>query len=44
MPVYEYECNKCQSRFEIQRGFNEEGEVCCPECGGKGQRIYNPHH
>jgi putative FmdB family regulatory protein len=40
MPVYEYECSKCLARFEIQRGFHEEGEVCCPECGGKGQRIY----
>ena len=41
MPTYDYECKKCKKQFEIQRGFHEEGDVSCPECGGKGQRIYS---
>jgi putative FmdB family regulatory protein len=42
MPIYEYECQKCKKQFEIQRGFHEEGAVCCPQCGEEGQRIYTP--
>jgi len=42
MPIYDYECKECKKQFEIQRGFHEEGDVFCPECSGKGQRIYTP--
>ena len=42
MPIYEYECDKCKSRFEIQRGFNEEGGNCCPRCGGEGRQVFLP--
>ena len=42
MPVYEYECSKCKSQFEIKRGFHEEGGGCCPNCGGEGRQIYSP--
>ena len=42
MPIYEYECSKCKSRFEIKRGFHEEGGGCCPQCGGEGRQIYSP--
>lgn len=40
MPVYEYECAQCNKRFEITRGFSEEGQVCCPRCGKEACRIY----
>ncbi len=40
MPVYDYECSSCLTRFEIIRGFNENGSVSCPECGCDAQRIF----
>lgn len=42
MPIYEYECGKCSLRFEVKRGFNEEGGNCCPRCGGEGRQIFSP--
>jgi putative FmdB family regulatory protein len=42
LPIYDYECRKCLSRFEVKRGFNEEGGDSCPKCGGEGRRIYLP--
>ena len=42
MPVYEYQCVKCTRKFEIKRDFNEDSEVCCPECQGQGRRMFSP--
>ena len=39
MPVYEYECGVCQSRFERKQSFDEEPVAMCPECQGKAQRV-----
>jgi putative FmdB family regulatory protein len=41
LPVYEYECTCCPSRFELKRGFHEEGPVSCPGCGGKAKRRFS---
>lgn len=42
MPVYEYQCEKCNKKFEISRKVtDEEGEIVCPSCGGKEcRRVY----
>jgi putative FmdB family regulatory protein len=40
MPIYEYECEKCHSRFELKRSFGEDGGANCPECRGKACRIF----
>ena len=40
MPIYEYECEKCHSRFEMKRSFWEDGSAKCPECRGKACRIF----
>jgi putative FmdB family regulatory protein len=40
MPVYEYECLNCQSKFEVTRKFSETGGNVCPKCGGEGRRVY----
>ena len=40
MPIYEYECEKCHSRFEMKRSFGEDGSAECPECRGKACRIF----
>ncbi len=40
MPIYEYECEKCHSRFELKRSFGEDGSAHCPHCRGKACRIF----
>lgn len=40
MPIYEYECTSCPSRFELKRGFYDNDPVCCPHCGAKAQRRF----
>ncbi len=39
MPIYEYECGKCQFRFERKQGFDEEPITMCPQCRGKARRV-----
>ncbi|MGR3316979.1 MAG: FmdB family zinc ribbon protein [Candidatus Anammoxibacter sp.] len=31
MPMYEYDCNKCNERFEFLQRSNEK--ATCPKCG-----------
>lgn len=42
MPVYEFECTCCPSRFELKRSFNDEEPVYCPRCGGKARKLFSP--
>lgn len=36
MPIYEYRCQDCQSRFEkLVRRAEDEAELVCPTCAGK---------
>ncbi len=39
MPIYEYECDICQCRFERRQRFDEEPVTMCPECQGKARRV-----
>lgn len=39
MPIYEYECSSCGSRFDRRQRFDEEPIATCPECAGKSRRI-----
>ncbi|MDY6845419.1 MAG: zinc ribbon domain-containing protein [Thermodesulfobacteriota bacterium] len=33
MPIYEYECQKCNERFEILQKLSEDKNVVeCPQC------------
>ncbi|GAB4238832.1 MAG: zinc ribbon domain-containing protein [Acidobacteriota bacterium] len=34
MPIYEYKCRKCGSRFE-KIVIGTRAEVVCPKCGGR---------
>jgi len=35
MPLYEYTCPKCRSRFEVlQRVGEGADDLACPRCGG----------
>lgn len=39
MPIYEYECKKCESVFEILQDFNDKPVRKCEECGGRLKRL-----
>ncbi|HTP64570.1 MAG TPA: zinc ribbon domain-containing protein [Geobacteraceae bacterium] len=39
MPVYEYECNSCNARFEVQQKMSDPPEKECPKCGGEVARV-----
>ncbi len=39
MPVYDYECGSCQSRFERRQRFDDEPVAFCPECTGRARRV-----
>ena len=39
MPIYEYQCKKCESVFEILQGFNDKPATKCEECGGRLKRL-----
>jgi putative FmdB family regulatory protein len=42
LPLYEYECSECSTRFELRRSFNDESEVLCPDCKCVATRIFSP--
>ncbi len=39
MPTYEYECERCQKRFEVFQKMTEEPLTDCPDCKGKVRRL-----
>ena len=40
MPIYEYSCPKCSSRFELLRSVSQVGEpAACPECQAVAERL-----
>jgi len=39
LPIYEYECTSCRSRFERKQRFDEEPIAVCPKCTGKARRL-----
>ena len=39
MPTYDYQCNKCEYRFEQFQSITEKPISKCPKCGGKPRRL-----
>src|SRR5215468_9800144 len=39
MPLYEYQCKKCEHRFERIQKFSDPPVKKCPECGGKVEQL-----
>ena len=36
MPVYEYKCKGCQTKFELRRSFSQaDADTSCPHCQGQ---------
>ena len=42
MPVYEYKCDFCASRLEVERSFDSEaGSPTCRDCGVQMTRVWS---
>jgi putative FmdB family regulatory protein len=39
MPLYEYQCESCQHRFEVIQKFSDPAVGTCPKCGGVVRRL-----
>src|SRR5262245_14556003 len=39
MPLYEYECEACQHRFEVIQKFTDAPISTCPKCGGPVHKL-----
>ena len=39
MPTYEYQCTKCQGKFDIFHSMNSIESRHCPTCGGLGKKL-----
>ncbi len=33
MPLYDYDCAACGTRFEVMHGVHADGPAACPNCG-----------
>ena|SRR5687768_14178926 len=43
MPIYEYECKACDTRFDKMQPIHAEPLVVCLNCGqGPVRRVYHP--
>jgi len=42
MPIFEYKCSACESKFEILTKSNDEHKVSCPECdSSKVKKLFS---
>ncbi|MDD3553014.1 MAG: zinc ribbon domain-containing protein [Deltaproteobacteria bacterium] len=39
MPIYEYECKKCNKIIEHMQKISDPNLETCPECGGEVQKL-----
>ena len=39
MPLYEYQCDACQHRFEVIQKFSDAPVEVCPSCGGTVKKL-----
>ncbi|TCJ20200.1 zinc ribbon domain-containing protein [Rubrobacter taiwanensis] len=42
MPVYEYKCDNCDSRFEVLQRISDPPLTDCPECEGALRKVLHP--
>ena len=40
MPIYEYHCDCCGSRFDIRQTFDDAPVAFCPRCNAKARRVF----
>jgi len=39
VPIYEYECESCHSRFEVQQKFSDPPITTCSQCGRAVRKL-----
>jgi putative FmdB family regulatory protein len=39
LPIYEYQCTKCQDEFDVIQGFSDKPLKKCKKCGGKLRKL-----
>lgn len=42
MPLYEYECENCGTRFEVIQRFSDSPIETCRSCGGPVHKLLSP--
>ena len=43
MPVYDYQCDKCEATFEVERPIGFSGRVKCTSCGSmRTSKVFAP--
>ena len=42
MPIYEYECETCSSKFELLQSVSDKRDTFCPKCQGHSHRVFSP--
>ncbi len=42
MPIYEYQCRRCEHRFELIQKFSDKPRKRSPECSGTVDRLISP--
>lgn len=42
MPVYDYRCPECETRFEVSRSMSSTSVEHCPACGAVAKRVFTP--
>ncbi len=39
MPIYEFECQKCNSHIEVFQKITDKSPTKCAKCGGKLEKV-----
>jgi putative FmdB family regulatory protein len=39
MPLYEYQCDQCEHRFEVIQKFSDPPIEVCPRCSGQVRKL-----
>ena len=42
MPIFEYKCSECESKFEILTKSNDDHKASCPDCNSsKANKLFS---
>jgi putative FmdB family regulatory protein len=41
VPIYQYQCPKCNFKFELKQSFSDDSIVACPKCQNGARRLFS---
>jgi len=41
VPVYQYQCPKCNLKFELKQSFSDDSIAACPKCQNGARRLFS---